>query len=280
MLPDKRLGMLLVPAGLLLAPEARAAGATLNPGLLVSGVTGDPAAFALGGELSFMVFPGTRPITEQLGIGGFAQAQSYAFDYGRYALGLQVGNLIGGEVGWAYREATSTLNSSNGLHLALFLSAGVAVLALRSTVPVQGSEDPLKKDPSFEFAFCLGLKVPVKVGKVDFIGSMSMGRPLRDGQRLLLPVLNVFRGQHPEGEPRHDCVRKTFGGHVQPSEQLRSHAVVAAVKAAVPRHRTRLVQDLMELREVSEDGVETGYPEGLNSIRCSQHVIEDSEGPI
>lgn len=189
MLPNARLGVLLVPVGLLAAPNALAAGASVNPGLLVSGVVGDNSAFGLGGELSFMVFPQHRVISEQVGFGAFAQAQSYNFDHGRYALGLQFGSLIGGEIGWAYREGTSSLNPSQGLHLALFLSAGVAALSLRSTVPLQTDNRPLREDPGFEFAFCLALKVPLKVGDIDFIGPMQMGRPLRDGTRLLLPEL-------------------------------------------------------------------------------------------
>lgn len=187
MLPGVRLGALFVPVGLLLAPNALAAGGSVNPGLLVSGVTGDNSAFGLGGELSFMVFPQSSAITEQIGFGAFAQAQSYNFDHGRYALGLQFGSLIGGEIGWAYRERSESLNASSGLHLALFLSAGVAALSLRSTVPMQTSNQPLREDPGFEFAFCLALKVPLKVGDVEFVGPMQMGRPLRDGERLLLP---------------------------------------------------------------------------------------------
>jgi rubrerythrin len=189
MLPNARLGVLLLPVGLLVAPNALAAGGSVNPGILVSGVVGDNSAFGLGGELSFMVFPEHRVITEQIGFGAFAQAQSYNFEQGRYALGLQFGSAIGGEVGWAYREATSTLNSSQGLHLAVFLSAGVAALSLRSTIPVQTSERPLHEDPGFEFAFCLALKFPLNVGDVEFMRPMQMGRPLREGERLLLPQL-------------------------------------------------------------------------------------------
>ena len=99
MLPNARLGVLLVPVGLLAAPNALAAGASVNPGLLVSGVVGDNSAFGLGGELSFMVFPQHRVISEQVGFGAFAQAQSYNFDHGRYALGLQFGRPVIGLAG-------------------------------------------------------------------------------------------------------------------------------------------------------------------------------------
>jgi hypothetical protein len=192
MLPAKGLGAFLLPVGLLFAPDAHALGASINPGLLISGVTGDAPAFGLGGELSVMLFPSKRTIVEQIGFGGFFQAQSYDSEYGRYAAGVQVGSLLGAEMGWAYREQSGTLNSSHGLHLALFGSLGVPVLSLRTTIPLQTSHDPTRSDPGFELAFCLALKIPMVVG-VDAVGNISHGRPLREGERLLLPELVLAR---------------------------------------------------------------------------------------
>jgi len=192
MLPAKSLGSFLVPVGLLLAPDAHAFGASVNPGLLISGVTGESPAFALGGELSVMLFPSRRAIIEQIGFGGFLQAQSYDSEYGRYAAGIQVGSLLGGEMGWAYREQSDTLSASHGLHLALFASLGVPVLSLRSTIPLQSSRDPTRSDPGFELAFCFALKIPMILG-VEVVGSAVGGRPLREGERLLLPELVLSR---------------------------------------------------------------------------------------
>jgi hypothetical protein len=192
MLSAKNLGSFLVPVGLLVAPDAHALGASVNPGLIISGVTGDSPAFGLGTEFSMMLFPRERTIVEQTGFGAFFQAQSYDFDHGRYAAGVQIGSLLGGELGWAYREQSDALSSSHGLHLALFASLGVPVLSLRTTIPIQSRNDPTRSDPGVELAFCLSLKIPMLIG-VEATGNMSSGRPLRDGECLLLPELVVRR---------------------------------------------------------------------------------------
>ncbi len=185
----KSIALAVGPIALLVAPEAMASGWTLNPGVLASGVFARESLFALGGEASFMIFPGDRVIQDQIGIGAFFQAQSYAFDHGRYAGGVQFGSGLGAELGYAFREAGSDTAASHGIHAAAFASIGVAALSLRSTIPVAEEPDPRRAAPGFELALCLALKIPIPFGDVDVLSSMPHGRPLRDGDHSILPPL-------------------------------------------------------------------------------------------
>lgn len=185
----KSIALAVGPMALLVAPEAVASGWTLNPGVLASGVFARESVFALGGEASFMIFPADRVIQEQVGFGGFFQAQSYAFDYGRYAGGVQFGSIFGGELGYAFREAGSDTAASHGIHAAAFASIGVAALSLRSTIPISDEPDPLRPAPGFELALCLALKIPIPFGDAQVMGNLPHGRPLRDGERSILPPL-------------------------------------------------------------------------------------------
>src|SRR5262245_54891376 len=108
-------GLCVLPLGLLLAPDALADGATINPGFMISGVTGDESYFGLGGELSFMYYPANTYILDQIGFGGFLQAQTYDTSFGRYAAGVQVGSFVGGELGLAYRAQAPEETAGLGL---------------------------------------------------------------------------------------------------------------------------------------------------------------------
>lgn len=175
------LPLLLIPA------NALALGATINPGVITSGVISSPSAFALGAEASFMLWPkNSGTLLQQVGLGGFFQAQAYNFDHGRYALGIQAGNVIGGELGWAYRERSATGGSQHGAHIAAFGSLGVIVASIRATIPIAGSADATHPAPGFEFAFCLSLKAPIPIGEVSIIkDAFGSGRLLRDGTRAI-----------------------------------------------------------------------------------------------
>ncbi|HVJ19392.1 MAG TPA: hypothetical protein VM686_28430, partial [Polyangiaceae bacterium] len=105
----------VLPFGLLLAPSAHADGGSISPGFLLSGVTGEQSYLGLGGELSFMYYAGDEVITEQIGLGGFLQAQTYDTSFGRYAAGVQAGSWLGGELGWAYREEGPAETAGHGL---------------------------------------------------------------------------------------------------------------------------------------------------------------------
>lgn len=183
------IALAVVPFALLPAREAGAKGGTINPGVLVSGVFAREPAFALGGEASFMLFPEEGVIQDQVGFGGFFQAQSYAFEYGRYAAGFQVGSMLGAELGYAFREAGTDTAASHGIHAAAFGSIGFAVLSLRSTIPVADDADATHAAPGFEFAVCFALKLPIPFGGAEVVGNLPHGRPLRDGASSILPEL-------------------------------------------------------------------------------------------
>lgn len=185
----KSIALAVGPIALLVAREAMASGWTLNPGVLASGVFAREPVFALGGEASFMIFPADRVLQDQIGFGSFFQAQSYAFDYGRYAGGLQFGSIFGAELGYAFREAGSDTAASHGVHAAAFASVGVAALSLRSTIPFASDSDPMRAAPGFEFALCLALKIPIPFGDAQVMGNLPHGRPLRDGDGSILPPL-------------------------------------------------------------------------------------------
>lgn len=178
---------LLATLPLLLAPSAaNALGATINPGIIISGVVGPQSAFALGGEASFMLWPSSGVIQDHIGVGGFFQAQAYNFDHGRYAFGLQAGSLIGGELGWAYRERSATTAWQQGVHAAIFGSLGIIVGSVRVTLPITDGADPTHPAPGWELAFCLSLKAPIPVGNIDvYKNAFGSGRFLRDGERTL-----------------------------------------------------------------------------------------------
>ncbi len=175
------LPLMLIPSG------AHALGATINPGILISGVFGPASAFGLGGEASFMIWPKKdREIKEQIGFGAFLQAQAYNFDHGRYALGVQAGSFVGGELGWAYREPSATGGSQHGVHVAIFGSLGIIVASLRGTIPIYSRSDDAHPAPGFEIALCLALKVPIPVGDVDIMkNAFGSGRFLRHGDHSL-----------------------------------------------------------------------------------------------
>ena len=179
----------VLPFGLLLAPSAHADGGSISPGFLLSGVTGEQSYLGLGGELSFMYYAGDEVITEQIGLGGFLQAQTYDTSFGRYAAGAQAGSWFGGELGWAYREEGPAETAGHGLHLAGYASAGVFVASLRATVPLIGEDEPGKSAPGFELAFNLAIKIPIPIGDLDVVGPLPHGRPLRHGEQQILPEL-------------------------------------------------------------------------------------------
>jgi hypothetical protein len=137
------------------------------------------------------VFPEDVKVSSQLGYGGFLQAQSYDLAYGRYAAGFQFGNALGGELGWAYRERGATTDWSHGIHAAVFFSAGIPVLSLRSTIPLRSGGNPAFVQPGFELGLCLAIKLPIPFGDLDFIGPLPHGRPLRVGDHVLLPELRA-----------------------------------------------------------------------------------------
>ncbi len=181
--------MALAALPLLLIPgNALALGVTINPGVIMSGVISSPSAFALGGEASFMLWPKGNggSVLQQVGFGAFFQAQAYNFDHGRYALGVQAGNVFGGELGWTYRERSATGGSQHGAHVAVFGSLGVIVASIRATIPLVGGADATHPAPGFELAFCLSLKVPIPIGDVSIIkDAFGSGRLLRDGTRAI-----------------------------------------------------------------------------------------------
>jgi hypothetical protein len=184
-------------AGFRLADAADGPGATVNPGILVSGVAARSSAFALGGELSFMFFPRGGKIQQQLGFGAFSQFQTYNLDHGRYALGLQAGNIVGAEVGYSYNERGESSAAMHGVHAAVFASAGLAVASLRATIPVAAvDEDLLHRSPGFELGLCFALKFPIPIGKIDVLGNLPAGRLLRDGNRRIVADL-VFGNASP-----------------------------------------------------------------------------------
>ena len=88
---------------------ARADGSWLSGGYIGSAVGGKTNATGHGAELSWMYYQSSR---DWMGIGAFGQAQHYfgSPGHGRYAFGLQVGGLVGAELGFAYRAG----NGVNG----------------------------------------------------------------------------------------------------------------------------------------------------------------------
>ena len=170
--------------------EARADGATINPGPMLTAVGGHSPAVAFGGELSFMYYAEKSKIQNQLGLGAFVQAQRYDGNHGRYALGVQAGNILGVELGWAYRESSPDHSFAMGPHLALFASMGFLVAFVRTTVPVVHGDAP---SHGFELAAGLAFKFPIPIGDIDVVGNLPSGRPLRarDGAAL---VASIERG--------------------------------------------------------------------------------------
>lgn len=141
---------------------------TVNPGLLVTDVFGHAPATGVGGELSFMVFPHDMVIKYDdgmIGIGGFGQAQSYGEGQTRYAVGAQVGNAVGLELGYAYRApGASSYAGLHSVHAGVFLSLGVVVGSLRASVPLAAvNEDATHPSPGFELGLSVAIKIPIPI---------------------------------------------------------------------------------------------------------------------
>ena len=133
----------------------------LSPGLLLT-LGGDRtgALTGVGGELSYMYFAHR----DAVGVGLFTQAQYYSGGAGRYAGGIQFGNMLGLELGYAYRQASSGLPAVPGVHVASFLSFGYVVMSLRASAPLDsGAEDAV----GMEAAFTLALKRPFVAHGID-----------------------------------------------------------------------------------------------------------------
>ncbi|WP_441286150.1 hypothetical protein ACSRUE_27310 [Sorangium sp. KYC3313] len=159
----------LVPGQALASPEG-----SFNPGFLLSVGNGE-CTVGVGAELSGMYFPKGDP--GSIGYGGFLQMQTYAGDYSRHALGFQLGNIVGAELGIAALTRSELHASTVALHTGVFASAAVLGTGLRVTIPMSGTDGGLPAH-GVEASWVLTLKVPLYSGKIF----NSFGRPLRDEQ--------------------------------------------------------------------------------------------------
>jgi hypothetical protein len=150
----------------------------LNPGYLQGFVwSRTDFILAVGAELSYNMW-----LDRYSFVGAFGQAQSYGLEFGRYAAGLQANSTmlglgrsewVGLELGYAYREADGRYEGTHGVHVAPFLSMGLAHIAARGTIAI--SDDP-DVHHGHEFAIVLAVKLPLPVhGELDFIGPHPFG---------------------------------------------------------------------------------------------------------
>jgi hypothetical protein len=135
----------------------------LSPGVLLSFV-GAPREgnVGLGGELSWMHFTSA----EAFGVGVFTQAQTYSFDHGRYAAGLQLGKMLGAEVGYAYRAPHGVFAGTHAAHLGVYWSLGILELAGRFSVPL-AAQAGSKPAMGLETALTVGFKAPLPIYGTD-----------------------------------------------------------------------------------------------------------------
>ena len=174
-----RNGLLAVlgSAAATLAPSAaRAEGGYVVPGFLFGPVVGAPFAFAYGGELSVMQY--FSPSRSAIWLGAFAQLQRYSREEGgrgRWALGVQVGNGVGLELGVARRSGDDRYAATTDVHVGPYVSAGILTLALRSGIPV--AHDP-GTPFGYELGIQIGIKIPIPYAHPPSFVDFGPGRPL------------------------------------------------------------------------------------------------------
>ncbi|WP_437978952.1 hypothetical protein WMF11_23075 [Sorangium sp. So ce295] len=204
----------LVPAQALASSEG-----SFNPGFLLSAGSGE-CPVGVGMEISGMVFPKGDP--GSIGYGGFFQAQTYAGDYGRLAFGFQLGNVVGGELGFAGLTRSDLHTSTFALHTGVFASAAVLGTGLRVTIPMSGSDHGLPAH-GVEVSWVLTLKVPIYSGRVF----NSFGRPLRDEQGPITAAAREASGWADVSDP-------ALVAHLSPRE--RGELAALWVEAALAEH--------------------------------------------
>ncbi|WP_437554880.1 hypothetical protein WME97_22860 [Sorangium sp. So ce367] len=204
----------LVPAQALASSEG-----SFNPGFLLSVGSGE-CPVGVGTEISGMVFPKGDP--GSIGYGGFFQAQTYAGDYARLAFGFQLGNVVGGELGFAGLTRSDLHTSTFALHTGVFASAAVLGTGLRVTIPMSGSDHGLPAH-GVEVSWVLTLKVPIYSGRVF----NSFGRPLRDEQGPITAAAREASGWADVSDP-------ALVAHLSPRE--RGELAALWVEAALAEH--------------------------------------------
>jgi len=160
----------------------------VSPGYLYGAMAGHVPARGHGVELSVVHVP---HVEKFIGVGLVGQLQSYNGTHLRTALaGEVIWEMLGLEVGWAYRRSDSVHAAQHGLHIAPFVSIGVLSLAWRTTIPATTSDDAY----GFESGLALAVKLPIPVHKWENLGRFSPnvvsvgGRPLRDDDgAMILP---------------------------------------------------------------------------------------------
>jgi hypothetical protein len=149
------------------------------PGLLVTGTGGKTGAFGIGAEASLVCLcsKGEEPLGyKPPPFGIFGQAEVYNGNHGRYAAGVEVGSILGVEVGYDVREPVDQYARTHGVHIAGYLSLGLVSIALRGSVPVAASGEGASQGG--ELGVAATLKLPI--GNYDAIGIFH-GRPPRGG---------------------------------------------------------------------------------------------------
>ena len=150
-------------------------GGYVLPGFVFGPVIGSPGAFATGAELSLMTYSSHR---DWDGVGAFAQLEHYGgdhADFGRWALGAQIGGPVGLELGVDHRAAYEDHAGTTGIHVAPYASMGLLTMALRLTIPV-GTNGP-GASYGTEGAWVIGLKLPIPWGDPPPDIRMPSGRP-------------------------------------------------------------------------------------------------------
>jgi hypothetical protein len=150
------------------APAAAPSGplAYLSPGLLYSDVWGRSPAHGFGFELSYAWRPSN---TSRLTLGGFTQGQWYTDGSLRGAAGVEAGwRIFGLELGVAHRTGTDAFAATTSLHVAPYISLGVASVAVRFSVPLYeataaGPNAGPTQGQGFETALTFALKFPIRV---------------------------------------------------------------------------------------------------------------------
>jgi hypothetical protein len=132
----------------------------VTPGLLTGLTPRDSHVVgSLGAEVGFHHFDPSG-----LGAGGFVQWQWMALESHRFCAGLQATSatvrFVGVEGGLEYETADARRAGTFSLHVAPFLSVGVATLGLRLGIPLYsvGSALPGR---GFEGGLTLALKAPI-----------------------------------------------------------------------------------------------------------------------
>ena len=187
------LGALLGAAasGVARTSAAEGPGGYILPGFLVTPTAGHVSAIGWGGELSGMYYPSRY---SELGVGAFAQAQSYVGDaptHGRFAVGVQAGWILGAELGVALRRGAGIYGSTAGAQIGPYVSLGIVNLAFRLVVPFAHDRN---ESYGVEAGVSLSLKLPVPWGDPPPQIGIGHGRPLR--VREVTRTAPLHRGKH------------------------------------------------------------------------------------